>query len=267
MTSTAGLPDAAPSGSAEPPLPTFLIIGAQKSATRWLRTNLGAHPDVFTVERELAFFSNEKRFRELGLDWYRAQFGGWSGQRIVGEGTPAYMVWRHHPDRVAVRIDESLPGVRLLAILRNPIDRAASAMLHHIRRERLAPRSKLVELARATPPEQDLLTLISGGWYARSLEPYRDRFGDRLQILFHDDVVARPREVYETAAAHIGISDDFVPPDLETVVFSNRERSPEIATELTHDERVELWQYFRDDVRELEQMTGRDLSAWDPTAA
>jgi hypothetical protein len=212
----------------------------------------------------VAFFSNEKRYRELGLDWYRSQFGDWSGQPRVGEGTPAYMIWRHHPERVAARIDESLPDARVLAILRNPIDRAASAMLHHIQRERLPANANLLDVVRSTPPEKDFLTLVSGGWYARSLAPYRDRFGDRLAILFHDDIAVEPRAVYETAAAHIGIADEFVPPDLERVVFSNRARTPDISTSLTPAERAELWSYFVDDVRELEKMTGRDLSIWEP---
>ena len=50
-----------------PPLPTFLIIGAQKSATRWLRLNLGLHPDVFTARGELEFFNNGDRYRAEGV--------------------------------------------------------------------------------------------------------------------------------------------------------------------------------------------------------
>lgn len=247
-----------------PELPTFIIIGAQKSATRWLRTNLGAHPDVFIVDRELAFFSNERRFRELGLDWYRAQFSESSGEPIIGEGTPAYMMWRHHPERVAERIDVSLPDARVLAILRNPIDRAMSAMVHHIQRERLPSDANLVEVVRSIPPEDDFLALVAGGWYAKSLAPYHERFGDRLLVLLHDDVAARPLSVYQAAAAHVGADIAFTPPELERVVFSNRARSPEISTALTDEDRLELWQYFRDDVRQLEQMTGLDLSVWDP---
>ena len=76
--------------TAELPLPTFLIIGAQKSATRWLRLNLGLHPDVFTASTELGFFNNASRF-ELGAAAYRAEFAGWRGWHerctSVGETT------------------------------------------------------------------------------------------------------------------------------------------------------------------------------------
>src|SRR5690349_3233083 len=117
--------------SAVLPIPTFLIIGAQKSATRWLRMNLGEHPDVFAASREIEFF-NSKRFERDGVDWYRAQFDGWSGERIVGDATPGYMFWRHRPDVMAERMHETVPDVRLIAILRNPVDRAHSAVLHHV---------------------------------------------------------------------------------------------------------------------------------------
>ena len=62
------------------PLPTFLIIGAQKSATRWLRLNMGLHPSVFTAGREIEFFNNHTRFEAEGVEWYREQFSGWSGR-------------------------------------------------------------------------------------------------------------------------------------------------------------------------------------------
>src|SRR5207249_6307749 len=114
------------------PLPTFLIIGAQKGATRWLRFNLGLHPDVYAAPTELSFFNNRTRFVDLGVSWYRKEFEGWTGEPVVGEATPGYMFWRHQPRVCCERIREVVPAVRLIAILRNPIDRAQSAMIHHI---------------------------------------------------------------------------------------------------------------------------------------
>lgn len=85
------------------PLPNFLIIGARKSGTRWLRTHLGEHPETFTAGKELRFFNDPQRFAE-GLGSYRAGFEGWTGEPIVGEATPSYMMWREHPSLVADRI-------------------------------------------------------------------------------------------------------------------------------------------------------------------
>ena len=190
--------------SRELPLPTFLVIGAQKCATRWLRFNLGLHPDVFAAATELSFFNNGPRFEELGVAWYRDQFEGWNGEPIIGEATPGYMFWRHRPYICRERIFEVVPDVRLIAILRNPIDRARSAMIHHIASSGLPSDSDLLELVEQTPPERDKLGLVSGGWYADSLEPYRETFGDNLLVLLHDDIKTDVHGFYRRAADHVG---------------------------------------------------------------
>jgi hypothetical protein len=246
-------------------LPTFVIIGAQKSATRWLRSNLGRHPDVFTARSEMHFWNNGRRVEKLGVDWYRDQFEGWKGEPIVGEATPGYMIWRHHPAYVAQRMKDHHPDVRLIAILRNPVDRAQSAMLHHIRRHRLPADARLVDVAREhRPSESDWFCLVSGGWYAASLEPFVDRFGDQLLVLFQDQVAADPVRPYQAALRHIGAAETFVPADLSRVVFSNQRSRAARKSPLSAEDRVELWEYFRDDVARLERLLGVDLSAWAP---
>jgi hypothetical protein len=250
------------------PLPTFLIIGAQKSATRWLRTNLGEHPEVFAAERELRFFHAPQKFAERGTDWYRAQFEGWAGEPIVGEATPGYMMWRHEPAAVAARIREVVPAVRLLALLRDPVDRAVSAMVHHVKFERLPVRSRLLDLARRTDPATDPLGLVAGGWYARSLAPYVQLFGDQLLVLLHDDIAVDARAVYARAVRHVGATEGFVPAELEQVRYSAARSGSGEGTRppaVTPEERRALYdEFFRDDVRDLEQMLGLDLSRWDP---
>lgn len=251
----------------ELPLPTFLIIGAQKSATRWLRLNLGLHPDVFTASTEIQFFNDRKRFGELGVPWYRAQFEGWSGEEHVGEATPGYMFWRHRPAVCAERIQSVVPDVQLIALLRNPVDRAQSALVHHIAHRNLPKDVDILAHVRATPPERDPLGIISGGWYAASLEPFRERFGDHLLVVLHDDAKRDPRGLYEHALRHIGATADFTPPDLEHVRFSYRDRpgfDPDTKQPLTAHQRRVLYEYFAADVAKLEQMIGRDLSSWDP---
>jgi hypothetical protein len=247
-------------------LPTFVIIGAQKSATRWLRTNLGAHPEIFTARSELHFWNSPHRVEVSGLDSYRDQFEGWDGEPIVGEATPGYMIWRHHPAYVAQRMHDHHPNVKLIAILRNPVDRAQSAMLHHMRRHRIPSHARLLDAVREfRPAESDWLCLVSGGWYAASLEPFLDRFGDQLLVLFHDQVAVDPAGLYRSALRHVGAADtDFVPDGLSRVVFSNQRGRAGRRSPLTDEDRVELWEYFRADVGRLERMLGVDLSCWAP---
>lgn len=255
----------------DPVRPTFLIVGAQKSATRWLRINLGLHPEVYTAPDEVGFFHSDERFL-LGMQWYSSQFPEWSGEPIVGEATPAYMMWHHDPHAVADRIGATLPGVRVLAVLRNPIDRALSGFVHHLKKQRLPPDTDLMEYVRSHPPGSDQLGIIAGGWYAASLRPYQRRFRTRLLVLLHDDVQRDPLGVYARAAAHVGADPGFVPPGIDQVRFSNTAprdsplRRPRVSgyRELTSKQRLELYEFFRADIRRLEKMIGRDLSIWHP---
>jgi hypothetical protein len=250
-----------------PPLPSFLVIGAQKGATRWFRLNLGRHPEIYTPDEELSFF-NTKAY-DKGLDHYRGLFTGWSGERVTGEATPGYMIWRHQPEEVAERIDRSLPGVRLFAVLRDPVDRLYSAFVHHVKRGRIDPDEDLVELVRRTSPEEEQMQLVAGGWYARSLAPYMARFGDRLHVLLNEDARSDPDGVYADALRSLGVDDSFAPEDLEEVVFSRSLprgsrywQEGEGRRPLTAEEKAALFEFFAEDVERLEAMLGRDLSAW-----
>jgi hypothetical protein len=239
-----------------------LIIGAQKSATRWLRHNLGEHPDIYVAPREVKYFNHPKRVTALGTDWYREQFAGWCGEPIVGEATPGYMISRHSPDDIARRVHDTLgDDVRLIALLRNPVDRAQSALVHHVRYERIHPKTQLIDLVRTDPPEARWMAIVDAGRYAASVESYRRVFGNGLLVLLHDDVGADPRGVYSDALGHIGASADYVPPTLAEVRNSNQDGA---TAALPDDERRELFEYFRDDVERLEQLLGRDLSCWRP---
>jgi hypothetical protein len=254
-------------------LPTFLIIGAQKSGTRWLRRNLGEHPEIFTADRECAYFSDDPRFGR-GLKWYRKQFRGWDGEEIVGEATPGYMMWKPRSpsvEEMATRMDEQLEGVKLIAILRNPVDRLYSAFIHHMLHDRVAHDADLLEVVAAKPPKESGLRLVMGSMYGESLRPFAERFGDRLQILLQEDAKEDAEALYRTALEHIGADPDFVSPDLNKVVHSYKPPpdSPYAQEDgrrrpLTAEEREELFGYFTDDVAELEGLIGRDLSLWRP---
>lgn len=246
-----------------PPLPKFLIIGAQKSATRWLRLNLGRHPSIYTPEIELNFFTSRSFTR--GPLWYRAQFTGWAGERITGEATPGYMIPRLKPVRTARRIDETLPDVRLIAILRNPVDRLYSAYIHHMRRGRIALQESLTDRINRIPPDEDQQQLIAGSMYAQGLAPYVERFGDRLLVVLNEDSKRDPAGTYRSALEHIGNVDvDFVPAELTEVVFSRQPPAGSLYENsgLPSEERNSLLPLFSDEIDRLEELIGRDLSSW-----
>lgn len=246
------------------PLPNFLIIGAQRSATRWLRANLEEHPEIYTSTVSLSFFSNLERMRKRRLRGYQMQFDAWNGERLVGESSPSYLLLGNQPDQVALRIDAALPDVRLIAIVRQPVERMYSALRHHIKRGRLPADANLFQMVLRGDPDVDALDLIAGGLYQRSLEPYRQIFGDRLLILVHDDIKTDPAKVYATALDHLGASPGFEPSRLDRVLFSNRRSVRTTGPKLTVAQARLLYMLFRSDVEELEAMTGRYLPEWDP---
>jgi hypothetical protein len=115
-------------------LPHFVIIGASRSGTTSLYHLLARHPLIEPAEsKELHFF--DKHFRE-GIGWYRSCFPPPMQQdgrnRISGESTPYYLFHPH----AARRIAQTLPETRLLALLRNPVDRAYSQYQQQVKRGR-----------------------------------------------------------------------------------------------------------------------------------
>ena len=244
-----------------PPLPSFVIAGAQLSATRWLRTNLEKHPEVYLPSFELGFFENRLDMRRLGLRWYRDQFAAWDSEPLVGESSPSYLSLKHRPSQVAKRIDDALPDVKVIAILRQPVERMYSAMLQYIKRGALPPESDLFAMIRDRDPVLEQLDLLGASLYSQAIYRYRRQFGDRLLVLFHDDVRDRPQEVYASVLRHIGASD-FEPPHVGDVIFSNRNTVR--ANEMTDEQQRVLYRLFRRDVEELEVITDRDLSGWYP---
>lgn len=248
-----------------PPFPNFLIIGVERNATRWLRFNLNEHPDICAPPLQLDFFSDFPLMARKGLRWYREQFEEWNGEPFLGECSPSYLLWLNQPERVAERIQKLMPDVRLLAIVGNPVDRLQSALRHHRRWGRIGEDVTCANFVDLGIERIGELNLFAGYTQCASLESYRALFGDQLAVLFLDDVIADPEQVYRDALAHIGASTDFVGPRLHERLYSDR-----FAVELPEpnaEERELLFEWCRRDVEKLEVFTGRDLSSWRPASA
>ncbi len=118
-------------------VPSFIIIGGARAGTTSLYAYLISHPNVLPATRkETAFFNYAYH---PNLDWYRMYFPTASeqekmkkqrGQKIMitGEATPSYLI----DPLVPKRISEMLPNVKLIVLLRNPIDRAFSHYHHNV---------------------------------------------------------------------------------------------------------------------------------------
>ncbi|MBI2471304.1 MAG: sulfotransferase domain-containing protein [Planctomycetes bacterium] len=124
-------------------LPDFLIVGAQKCGTSSLYRNLVKHPSVIPAfVKEIYFFNNSRNYFQKGVGWYKAYFPSLlykyysthicGNDFLTGEATPGYMFHPHAPKRIS----ELLPEVKIIILLRNPVDRAYSHYYHEVKRKR-----------------------------------------------------------------------------------------------------------------------------------
>ena len=98
----------------------FVIIGAAKSATTWLQTQLQSDPSVYMPDPELHYFSREYA---RGTDWYLSQFAEGRRDKLVGEKSNSYL----YVPEAAARLHRDVPQAKLIAQLRHPVERAYSS--------------------------------------------------------------------------------------------------------------------------------------------
>jgi Sulfotransferase family len=267
-------------------LPDFVIIGATKSATTWLTSNLRAHPQVFMPSPELHYFS---RWFDRGDAWYCAQLAGAGAGQLLGEKSASYLP---HPE-APQRMRRLLPGAKLLVQLRNPVERAYSDYCMHYRRGEVTREIGRYLDAERTP----IPRLLEDGFYCRHLMRFMSVFSsEQIRILLYDDIRARPGEVFRDVCRYLGIDDGIAPQaverrvkDKETPVVPPRARrllaplkamvEPYRQTRafvaarsliarslryppLTPELRRSLEAHYADDVGRLAGLLGRDLSIW-----
>jgi hypothetical protein len=245
-----------------PPFPTFLVIGVRRNATRWLRFNLDAHPEICAPPFTLDFFADADRMSRLGLRWYREQFTEWDGEPHVGEVSCSYTAYSHQPAEIAARIQRLLPDVRLVAVVGDPTERFYSELHHLVRVGVVPPDVDVDAFFQLMVHQEAAISTVVSGLQGAMLKLYADRFGDQLQVVLMDDVRADPVGTYRSVLRHIGADPEHVPAGLDQVRYSDR-HVVELAEPNLEAKRF-LYAWYRPDMEVLEEVTGRDLSAWDP---
>jgi hypothetical protein len=199
-------------------LPTFLLIGAMKGGTTSLFHYLGAHPQVATPRYKAPEFFVEEGSWHRGIDWYRAQFPV-SGPDVlaIGEASNVYTKWPRY-DGVPERIATHLPGVRLVYVVRDPVDRIRS---HY--QTRVAEGSERLPFADAVFGNRIYLDYSR---YALQIERYLRHFPrEQLLVITSEDLRAARdvtlRRVYE----FIGVDPAFAPADLDRDFYRTRDRA------------------------------------------
>jgi hypothetical protein len=293
-------------------MPNFLILGAAKAGTSSLFRYLEQHPDVFmSAVKEPKFFSFEGRKVEYGgpgdvetnrqvvtrREDYEALFSGAAGRAAVGEASTLYL---YDPEAPA-RVRRHVPGARLLAVLRDPVERAYSAYLH-LRRDGREPLDDFAAALAEEPRRRgwDLLWQYAGaGLYHEQIARYDREFPrDRILVLLHEDFrkdpIAMVRRVFEYLGVDPGFRPDvsrehnqsllprsrtlhriltapnavkralrpFVPLGIRRGVVEGLKARNLQKPEMPVGIRERLVGVFREDVLRLQDRIGIDLSAW-----
>jgi hypothetical protein len=209
----------------EGPLPDFVVLGTQKGGTSFFYRLLTEHPLVRgAAVKELHFFDN--KFAE-GVGWYRRCFS--EGERvdgrrtITGEASPSYLFDPRVPERMA----RTVPEARLIALLRNPVDRAYSHYQMEVRRGREArsfEEATEQEMTSAEGEENAVdvrYAYLTRGLYAEQLERFSFFANrDRLLVVNSENLFTRRLEVLERVSTFLGL------PSFESTLAPPAGRAP-----------------------------------------
>ena len=247
---------ASPAVTQEGRWPTFIVIGAARSGTTTLHGVLSAHPQILmSSSKEPCFFA----LRVMNVDlstpeakkvWagavvdeaeYRALFadGEKSGVRARGECSPVYLPIGQTADSIA----RSITDVRLIAILRDPVERAIS---HHAHNVGLGVEAH-TNFAAALAADD-----AAGGWqyfrqgcYARMLSPYLWRFGSgQLLLVDYRRLFQEPEAAFARIWDHIGVDRIDLPETMPRIL-------PTSPVQVSDEVRAALAHRYRKDTRSL----------------
>jgi len=191
--------------------PSFIGIGAERSATSWCWTCLDEHPQIcMSHPKEVHYFN---RNYERGEKWYRQHFAPDSPAQICGEITPIYM-----DDPLACeRIARDYPQAKILVILRNPFERALSHLLLILRNEMGVVDINDPDLAKKLVATDG--KFLRRSLYYRGLQPYFDLFPrEQLIILFYEDMKHDYKNFLHSLFVSLGVDPDFMPRAADKVI-------------------------------------------------
>lgn len=267
--------------------PNFFLIGAAKSGTTTLYRALGEHEDVFMPEVKephvYAYLADPSTAAHAYADAAAARrryadlYAGVDGERAVGDASTTNLV----VPGASAAIAADVPDARVVAILLQPVDRAFSHHSHFV----AARGDDITDFATAVREEEPRreagfpFTYQYLGWsrYSRQLQPFFERFGrDRLLVHLYDDLCTDAEAVVRSTFRFLEVADDR---PLRPVGRFNRveDRSPGrwgarrlfrragggvVRPTLDPQLRAELTAGFHDEIVELEELLGRDLSVW-----
>lgn len=188
--------------------PNFIFIGPDKSGSTWLWKMLGQHPEIYLARcKDIYYFD---RYYSRGMKWYESHFRGAERYGAVGEFSHDYLKSRE----ACMRIKADLPDIRLVTILRDPVDRAFSEFLFLRKQGMVSEKTTFREAVNVFP------SIIEGGMYGKFLGIYIAEFGkDHLFVGDYADIVNQPGDLLQSLCIFLGVNPRFRFENFQQVVL------------------------------------------------
>ncbi|MCA8941077.1 MAG: sulfotransferase, partial [Planctomycetes bacterium] len=243
------------------------VAGGQRCGTTWLYHLLDAHPEIYMAKPprpEPKFFMADPR-PGRDVDWYlNTWFSDTGDAKAIGEKSTSYM----ETPGTAVRIRRLFPDLRVLVILRNPVERAISNFAFSRRNglehggldEALTDEERRVREIEFANISVHPFAYSWRSLYARHLRQFFDELPrEQLGVFLYDDLRENPTETCGAIYGFLGVDSGFDPGD-----FDRRYNESPLVDLGVKRASIE---YLRDKLRrpnhELAALLGRDLSCWD----
>ena len=232
-------------------LPNFLGIGAQKAGTSWLAENLRCHPDLFvSQEKELHYFDRDfhRSIRQYARHFAQA------GDRVKGEITPAYAIL--DPSTIHF-IHKVMPDLRLIYLLRNPVERAWSQAYMNLVSIPGRPYEEVdpAEFVRHFRSPRSVLR----GAYLQCIDHWLECFSkEQLLIEFFEDIAEQPQALLGRVFDHLGVSRQV---DWDHFPFGEKVFSGH-ATPMPEELRQVLNEMYGPEIEAIHQRLGEKTDSW-----
>ncbi len=197
-------------------LPTFLIVGVQKAGTTSIYNYLQEHPQVYMspiketnfLERDwekLVAENSKIKNRISSFDDYCKLFTGVQDEIAIGEASPNYIF---HYESSAPRIQKYTPNAKLIVVLRNPVERAYSDYLMHLRDGISAEIRTLSEQIKHSSHKSFILRK---GFYYTPVKYYIDFFCvEKVKVFLYDDLCNNAQKFMSDIYEYIGVDKNFI---------------------------------------------------------
>jgi hypothetical protein len=237
----------------------FVIAGTQKGGTSALDAYLRTHPEIcMAARKEIHFFDNEYIFRFSPIKYpiYHSYFNPRPHHRIIGESTPIYMYWLDAPRRIW----HYNPRMKIVIVLRNPIERAYSHWNKNKNADRLtfwdALQKERDRCKEAFPYQHRVFSYVDRGFYSEQLRRIWQYFPkEQVLLLRNEDLRNSPNDTLQRLADFLGIGC------FQFVEAKNVHSSRYIST-ITAREKDYLKNVYQYEIKALERMLGWDCREW-----